>query len=178
MASRHGRRQHRSRANRSLTASAPDGAVSLIVQFRNGNLSRQIAQCRRAGARWHRSLPLVHGAAFSVPRNGLQRLRQSPEVISVSEEALVRQSMYDVTPAVCFRGRLDRQGVGVAIVDSGINVNTDFNNASRGRGWCTSRASPPRRLHSMSRARHSCGWIVGSRAVEAAWKSGIVVAPE
>src|SRR3954469_17911028 len=110
-----------------LAAAPADDAVNLIVQFRGGTLSRQIAQCERAGARLHRSLPLIHGAAFSVPPAAVKRVRQSPEVISVSEEAVVRQSMYDVTPAVGADAALAAgwtgRGIGVAIIDSGISAN-------------------------------------------------------
>src|SRR5262249_55642492 len=105
-------------------------SVNVIVQFRAGNLTRQIATVQNAGATLYRALPLVHAAAFSIPARGMDGVRQLAGVKEVSVEASVRQTLDDVTPAVgaatAFASGWTGKGIGVAIIDSGVSWSNDL----------------------------------------------------
>ena len=104
--------------------------MDLIVQFRDGDLTRQTARFERAGARLHRLLPLIHGAAISIRRQDLKLVQASPEVLSFAEEGVVKRTMDDVRPAVgadaAYSYGWTGRGIGVAVIDSGVSVNSDL----------------------------------------------------
>jgi len=126
----------------SSSATRPHRHLSYIVQFHPGhNLRSGIDAVRRAAhGTLYRELPIISGASFTMDPSQLDAVRALPGVAAISEEAMVQKTMFDVTPAVgasaAFASNWTGNGVGVAVIDSGISPHadlTDQNGQSRVR---------------------------------------------
>jgi serine protease AprX len=124
-----------------LRAKAPDQEVDVIIQFKAGDRSgfRDLAPLR---SKWHRyELELVNGSAYRVKAGDLEGLAADPQVEAVHEDHVVRAATFygtadygwmtalgELSPSAS--PALDGTGIGVAILDSGIDAAVDLQDAS------------------------------------------------
>src|SRR6202047_3394690 len=99
--------------------------VKVIVQYRQTPGKAHFAKMQNAGARLHAQLHLIRSAAFTIPVSALAALEADPEIVSVTIDHPLN-SFDDYTDAAAnvsaaWNTGLDGTGVGVAVIDSGIN---------------------------------------------------------
>lgn len=116
----------------------PDARVPVIVQAQ-GATTDLAALVVRLGGRVTSDLSLIHGLAAILPARALPGLARTPGVRWVSRDAPVVKSSYTCCSAVALRqvytqaigaaalwGQYQGQGLGVAVVDSGVNPQQDL----------------------------------------------------
>jgi len=115
------------------------GDTEVIVQAVNGRTADAAAAITAAGGTITNELPIVEGYAVTIPADQVQRLAESPAVRAISDDAPVtfEEYSYDETTtasnfsksagatAAWAKGLLG-QGVGVAIIDTGVSQMNDF----------------------------------------------------
>src|SRR5579871_6142867 len=113
-----------------LLAKAKQGAtkgetVKVIVQYRQVPTEAHYATMRGRGARLHNQLHMIKGAAFTIPVSALPALEADPEIASVTIDHPM-SVMDDLTNGAtgvssAWNAGFNGAGVGVAVIDSGIN---------------------------------------------------------
>jgi serine protease AprX len=120
-------------------ALAPDSQVDVIIQYRPGaKLTAGIQRVTGAGGTHKSRLDVINGGLFSVPASLLPTLANDPDVVYISPD---RQTI-KLSPADYF---LDSSsinpvlqlgysgvGIGIALIDSGVNASHPDLQASRG----------------------------------------------
>ena len=111
-------------------ARAHQGAISnetvdVIVQYKQVPQSAQEGRVQRLGARLNQRLGVVKGIALTIPVRALPALEADAEVLSVSLDHPLK-AMDDYTNAAmnvsaAWNAGYDGAGIGVAVIDSGIN---------------------------------------------------------
>jgi len=115
-----------------VVAKAQQGAfgnqtVNVIVQYNNAPKSRQEGKAIGLGARLNHRLSVVKSIALTIPVSALPALEADPEILSVSLDHPLK-GMDDYTDAAmnvatAWNSGYDGTGIGVAVIDSGINDN-------------------------------------------------------
>jgi len=105
--------------------SAQNQTVRVIVQYRQVPSAAHYAMMQSRGGRLHAKLHMIKGAAFTIPASALPALEADPEVASVSIDHSLK-GMDDYTDSAMnasavWNAGYDGTGVGVAVIDSGIN---------------------------------------------------------
>jgi serine protease AprX len=106
---------------------AANQTVKVIVRYNSVPQSDQVSRVQSYGARVNRTLTLVKGIAVTVPVSALSALEADSEILSVSIDHPV-QGMDDVTDLAtgvnaAWNDGYNGSGIGVAVIDSGINDN-------------------------------------------------------
>jgi len=120
------------RAHQGMTANE---TVRVIVQYKQIPQAEQEGRMQRLGGRLGHRLGMVKGIALTIPSSALPALEADPEVLSVSIDHPMK-GLDDVTDAAtnvnaAWNAGFDGTGVGVAVIDSGINdSNQDLWNSS------------------------------------------------
>jgi len=110
--------------------------VRVIVQYRQVPSAAHYAAMQSRGGRLHAKLHLIKGAAFTIPVSALAELEADPEVASVTIDHPLNL-MDDLTDGAigassAWNAGYTGAGVGVAVIDSGINdSHTDLWNSSQ-----------------------------------------------
>ncbi len=112
---------------RAHQGAAADETVKVIVQYKRAPQAEHEAKVQRLGARLNHRLGLVKGLALTMPASALLALESDPEVVSVSVDHPLK-GMDDFTDAainasVAWNAGYNGTGIGVAVIDSGINPN-------------------------------------------------------
>jgi serine protease AprX len=99
--------------------------VKVIVQYRRVPTAAHYATMQARGGRLHAKLHLIKGAAFTIPVSALPLLEADPEIVSVSIDHPMNV-MDDTTDsaigtASAWNSGYTGAGIGVAVIDSGIN---------------------------------------------------------
>src|SRR5947209_11976329 len=128
-----------------LATAHPTARVRVIVQAQRSTagLERQVT---RLGGHVTRDLAIIHAFAALLPARALPALAQSPQVRWISLDAATTASytccsaatLQSVYPQAVGAAQLwtaagtplQGQGIGVAVVDSGVNINSDFGGAT------------------------------------------------
>jgi serine protease AprX len=101
--------------------------IKVIVQYEGVPESEQVSRVQALGAHVNRQLNLVRGVALTVPVAALADLAADPKVISVSLDHPLRAAddITDEATGVTSAWNLNYKGsgIGVAVIDSGINDN-------------------------------------------------------
>ncbi|HYM79027.1 MAG TPA: S8 family peptidase [Candidatus Dormibacteraeota bacterium] len=105
--------------------SAGNQMVRVIVQYKQKPTAAHYATMAGRGARLHSKLHLIKGAAFTIPARALPALEADPEIASVTIDHPMNV-MDDTTDtaigvASAWNAGFDGTGIGVAVIDSGIN---------------------------------------------------------
>ena len=109
--------------------------VNVIVQYRQVPKASHYATMRGRGGKLHAKLHMIKSAAFTIPVSALAALEADPEVVSVSIDHPMNV-MDDLTNdatgvASAWNAGYNGAGVGVAVIDSGINdSHPDLQNAN------------------------------------------------
>jgi serine protease AprX len=111
------------RADRGLAA--PSETMKVIVQYSQGPDLGKEGRMQRLGGRVNHRLSLVKGTAYTIPVSALTALEADPEVVSVTVDHPVLK-MDDITDqatniTAAWNSGLTGAGIGVAVIDSGIN---------------------------------------------------------
>lgn len=113
--------------------------VRVIVQYKQAPRSAALARMQSLGGRMSHNLRLVNAMAYSVPVRGLASLVNDPEVAFVSVDHPLK-AFDDYTDSAVsasnfWNAGYDGTGIGVAVIDSGINDShsdlTNSGNSSR-----------------------------------------------
>jgi serine protease AprX len=113
-----------------LLAKAHQGAtqgqtVRVIVQYKQVPKAAHYAAMQNRGARLHTRLHMIRGAAFTIPASALPALEADPEIESVTVDHplnLMDDETNDATGVEsAWSSGFTGAGVGVAVIDSGIN---------------------------------------------------------
>ncbi|PYV85559.1 MAG: hypothetical protein DMG05_22480 [Acidobacteria bacterium] len=123
-----------SKLSKDLQAKGPGARVDVIVQFTSTLTNRHIAKVTGKGAALKHKLSVIKGAAFTgLPASRLEEIAQDPEVAYVTPDRPVKGSAsLDYAPETVNAPwawqqlKLDGTGVGVAVIDSGINPVADL----------------------------------------------------
>src|SRR5579871_1656375 len=105
--------------------SAKGQTVRVIVQYKSVPTSAHYATMRGRGALLHHKLHMIKGAAFTIPASVLPALEADPDIASVSIDHPM-QVLDDLTngatgTASAWNAGYTGAGIGVAVIDSGIN---------------------------------------------------------
>jgi serine protease AprX len=105
--------------------SAKGQTVKVIVQYRQVPTAAHYATMQGRGGRLQSKLHMIKGAAFTIPVSALAALEADPEIVSVSIDHpmnVMDDTTNDATgvPSAWTAG-FDGTGIGVAVIDSGIN---------------------------------------------------------
>jgi len=101
--------------------------VRVIVQYKQVPTAAHYATMAGRGGRLHNKLHSIKGAAFTIPASALPALEADPAVASVTIDHPM-QLMDDTTDAAigvasAWNSGFTGAGIGVAVIDSGINDN-------------------------------------------------------
>ena len=106
--------------------------VNVIVQFTQAPTQKHFDKVRAHGGELKTQLGTFRGAVFSVPASALQNLADDPDVTYISPDRPLRATatttdFYDqaVNAPYAWSMRLNGRGIGVAVIDSGINSSVD-----------------------------------------------------
>src|SRR5580704_8777039 len=119
-----------------MPRSAASGTVDIIVQFKSQPNAETLHQVRTAGQlrRQYRAIPAVH---MTVPFSMLGRIASNPQVAYVSPNRTTTSSLDITTQTVnanqFWPSGFDGTGIGVALIDSGVNSKLDLWTADRAR---------------------------------------------
>jgi serine protease AprX len=107
--------------------------VNVIVQYRVPPTQMNFARVLAKGGALQHNLPAINGGAFTVKGSALKALAKDPDVAYISPDRTVRATAtvtdyYDqaVLAPYAWSRSLTGSGVGVAVIDSGINSGRDF----------------------------------------------------
>jgi len=128
------------KVSRDLKKQSSSARVNVIVQYRvppsPGHFARVVAK----GGTLQQNLPVINGAVLTVTGRSLKALAKDPDVAYISPDRTVRATatvtdFYDqaVLAPYAWSKKLSGIGIGVAVIDSGINSGGDFT-LSRGAG--------------------------------------------
>src|SRR5579863_7742674 len=99
--------------------------VRVIVQYKQAPGPAHFAKMHGLGGKLHAKLNVIKGAAFTIPVSALAALEADPDVVSVSIDHPMK-GLDDTTDAAtgvtaAWNAGFNGTGVGVAVIDSGIN---------------------------------------------------------
>jgi serine protease AprX len=133
---------NRAHLDRSVIKQMSRGSAVPVIVVARGTLNRLVAELHRNGIRKFQQVPIAHGVAVSLTPAWIDRLASDPNVERIAFDAPVRlsdslidatslASVYpyavDAVPAWSrLAGPLTGQGMGVAVIDSGIASHPDL----------------------------------------------------
>src|ERR1035438_5015169 len=123
-----------------LQGLAPDRTVDVIIQYKQTPTPLHHARVAAVGGLLQRSLDIIHGAHYSIPARQLETLSNDPDVVFISPDravfATASTSPYTGSPDYGWRTvgadlatsvfGADGTGVGIALIDSGIEQLSDL----------------------------------------------------
>ncbi|HET9697704.1 MAG TPA: S8 family peptidase [Terriglobales bacterium] len=109
-------------------------SINVIVQYRVTPTATHFGRLNAHGAKMNRDLRrAIKGGAFAVPGNRLQELANDPDVVYISPDRPLNAStlpndLYETAVNAAYGWGLgyDGTGIGVAVIDSGVNQLKDF----------------------------------------------------
>jgi serine protease AprX len=114
-----------SKVSTDLLDDAQNGTVQAIVQFRRPPQSSDLADIAATGGTLKRSFRHVPAAVFTLPVQALKGISAHPQVLYVSPDRALKGQLEFAAPAVgadiAFTSGWTGNGIGIAIVDSGVN---------------------------------------------------------
>jgi subtilisin family serine protease len=108
----------------------PEATVDVIVQFKHPPTEAHHEMLRRMGVKHRADLHLVAGDAVSMPAHSLAALANNPEVAFIALDrpvhGLLDLTIAAVNASVAWQYGWTGEGVGVAVIDSGIAQHEDL----------------------------------------------------
>jgi serine protease AprX len=108
----------------------PQSTVDVIIQYNQAPTAAHHAKIRARGGQHKRDLSVIKGGHYSVPAAALTALENDPDVVAISPDRAVH-SMLDLAgqavnaPAAWNLGYTGT-GIGIAIIDSGVDLHYDL----------------------------------------------------
>jgi len=123
---------------------APDETVDVIVQFRHPPTDAQHQRMLYRGAHLKRSLDIIQAAHYSLSANQIAAISEDPDVEFISPDRPVYATAYTGNPDYGWRTvgadmatsvfNVDGNGIGVAVIDSGVNSHPDLGQSGSDNG--------------------------------------------
>ncbi len=114
-----------------LEGTDPNSAITVIIQFKGIPTAKQHEMIRSKGGLHIRTFQSVKGGVYRVPARLLPELEKDPDIVYISPDRTVGRSLDHVATTanadLAWSYGWDGTGVGVAIVDSGIDLVSDLN---------------------------------------------------
>lgn len=125
----------RAKIAKELTTVDPTAYVDVIVQYKVQPTDRHFDRVHSLGGADKKRFKRIPGAAFTIPAAALQNLANDPEVAYISRDRKVRShldlSAAAVNAQAAWSSSYTGTGIGVAVIDSGINSQVqDLGNAN------------------------------------------------
>ncbi len=115
---------------KSLEVADPEATVEVIVQFKHPPTEAHHQMLLRMGAKHKADLHLIAGTAVSMPARSLAALANDPEVSFIAVDrpvhGLLDLTVAAVNASVAWQYGWTGEGVGVAVIDSGIGQHADL----------------------------------------------------
>ena len=112
----------------------PKEKVDVIVQFVQPPGQSDFDAVRGHGGQFKKELPAIHGALFSMPARALRALENNPVIEYVSPDRELNATLDYANPTVgadiAFQYGWDGEGIGIAIIDSGVEKHEDLTRTS------------------------------------------------
>src|SRR6266571_4782096 len=113
----------------------PNGAtVDVIIQFNQTPTTAHHQKVQDKGGVLKTNLDFIKGAHYSVPVEALDALADDPDVVYISPDrrlsGALDQTAAAVNANVAWQSGWDGTGIGVAVIDSGINDHPDLYSTS------------------------------------------------
>jgi serine protease AprX len=118
-----------------LAAADPQAQCNVIVQWKHIPTERDHQKVYSRGGTLRRAFSRMSSAAYSIPASELSGLANDPDVVFITPDRPIRAKL-DYTAAavnasVAWYNNAYGYGIGVALIDSGLNSNADFNKHAR-----------------------------------------------
>ena len=129
---------HHPKIDAELEGQTPDAPLNVIIQYKQGASQRNVDWVTRHGGRFGRNLDVVRSSAYSVLAKDLADLANDPDVEMISPDRPVF-STGTMTPDfklpaanadIAEQSGWTGAGVGVAVIDSGIQDRPDLHGSS------------------------------------------------
>ena len=113
----------------------PSGSTSdVIVQFASKPTTTMLNQVTAQGATLKQQLPLIKSAVYSIPQRAFLNVANLSTIKYMSPNRKVKKKLDFAEPAVnamiAFQSGWDGSGIGVAVIDSGIDSRPDLTNST------------------------------------------------
>ena len=145
--------------------------VNVIVQFNVLPTDRERSEIRRFGGSVRASLQVVQGLKVSLPANRLAALSGESDVVYISPDRKLHGFLTNIAPAVnapyAWSQSLEGSGISVAVIDSGIGLNTTHTSAQSDFSFGES---------TTSRVVYSRSWVNDGAGTQDAYGHGTHVA--
>jgi serine protease AprX len=121
-----------------------NATVDVIVQYENTPTGEDHNRVRQLGGTLHHELGVVKGAHYTVPAAALQSLANDPSVASIHPDRKLAATTTSINTidygwmdmlglnSPSAKAAYDGTGIGVAVIDSGINSSSDLDGYSSG----------------------------------------------
>ncbi|MGI4790119.1 MAG: S8 family serine peptidase [Janthinobacterium lividum] len=121
---------------RTLASKSPSGWASVILKMNGGLTPAKQARLQALGADITRHLDLINSITITVPKSALAQVAALPFVSHLSDNMAVRKcdEFTDASSGAEYafqKYALTGQGVGVAVLDSGVRYSQDFQPAGK-----------------------------------------------
>jgi len=120
--------------SKDLDANGGRSTVDVVVQFSRPLQAKDHERIGARGGRLNVELPIIHGAAYTIPSGALEDLAADPDVAYISPDrhviALLDYTDATVGSDIAQKNGWDGTGVGIAVIDSGINSVRDLQDQS------------------------------------------------
>ena len=107
-----------------------EGTVDVIVQFKTAPTSRHHDKVKQKGGSLQVDLSSIKAGHYSIPANAIEDLANDPEVAYISPNRQTSALLDYATPTVyadiAHKYGYDGSGVGIAVIDSGLQTRPGF----------------------------------------------------
>src|SRR6266568_2167414 len=121
-----------------LKGSHNGASVDVIIQFNQTPTAAHHQKVQNKGGVLKTKLDFIKGAHYSVPVESLDALADDPDVVYISPDRRLNgaldQTAAAVNANVAWQAGWDGTGIGVAVIDSGINDHPDLYSTGGGGG--------------------------------------------
>ncbi len=121
------------------------GIQDVIITYSQTPTADDIDQIAKRGGSYKTRLEHVNTISAKAPTASLEALAALPNVRYISPDRAVKSTLDYTTAAVnanvAYQAGFTGTGIGIAIIDSGVNPHPDLNDAAGDRALSTARAS-------------------------------------
>jgi serine protease AprX len=126
---------HNPKMSDDLTLVDPQTQCNVIVLWKHVPEDQEHQKVISRGGKLRRRFSKLSSAAYSIPGSALSDLANDPDVAFIAPDRPVHSKLdytaAAVNAAAAWSSNLTGAGVGVALIDSGVNPNADFNSRAR-----------------------------------------------